>query len=835
MSCFCCSCFANLLLPVQRMDAKWVDGDERYNIPTHKGMFQEQSQEAVRPSKSQQNRNTQASTTPQSQSHSSELESPTHMNQHKSIVNEIRAAKDMVRKLSNRDSKLESAADQGANNLLKSYSDIFDSGIDEYQKMAAKVDAREKQAFQGEKVNSDATKNTKLSENNVKKSSKTVRSQDWHETSRISKLRASNADGVDPFAEERKIWRERGIKGHLLAVPREYKHEVDETGGSSTAVSNVPDFIKQAHRDLEDSDYVRSKEPSRDPSPEEIAQEKRDRLDAVEKEAKAPRLKVPKGVTLKQLVQNAVDHALYRQKPQNFQLASKTSDLYQVSKGSNSLGAQNQNEAQTYATDFAAPHYSEKMPDAASTLNSLEMPSKKSDSVRADLFRSTERHLKNEINSIFGDSTPSHASNRHRDSRKVVKKHLNQEIEKIRAMAQRVENEAPHRDRLKTAQESQVSVIKADSSAHKAELREVAQLRRQIRKLKEKAMVAKLKRQVQRLRQQVLQNEAAGSTSEDASQGSEHGDNQSTENEATEQAAGEDKSGESSENVDANQESEEPKEESEGQNQAGNEEKEGGETEAKEEDEKEDGKVVQDDEKEKAGEEGTSSEKEEKVEKTEEADKGSKKLEGGQPAKRIRVCDGLGCEWRSVAAPPPPPALNASQGINSALNGGGGLFDWLFPWEGSFSSEVSLNNKGDIRAHHDDPHGHLMPRNKYQNARSTCKPVSRPSLPSLHSLPSLSPSLLSSRLHPSIFLLDMLSRYPDGVVHVREDKDKREGITNQVATHLFADHIVPAAPGFNAGMGRHVRAQQAYDWDHNWETQHVSENSLKHGKKIVVG
>eukprot|EP00960_Hanusia_phi_P066648 766443-Hanusia_phi.AAC.3 len=53
-------------------------------------------------------------------------------------------------------------------------------------------------------------------------------------------------------------------------------------------------------------------------------------MDAVEKEAKAPRLKVPKGVTLKQLVQNAVDHALYHQQPQNFQLASKTSDLYQV-------------------------------------------------------------------------------------------------------------------------------------------------------------------------------------------------------------------------------------------------------------------------------------------------------------------------------------------------------------------------------------------------------------------------------------------------------------------------------------------------------------------------
>jgi len=30
--------------------------------------------------------------------------------------------------------------------------------------------------------------------------------------------------------------------------------------------------------------------------------------------------------------------------------------------------------------------------------------------------------------------------------------------------------------------------------------------------------------------------------------------------------------------------------------------------------------------------------------------------------------------------------------------------------------QVTLNKKGQIRAHHDDPHAHLMPHNKYQNA-----------------------------------------------------------------------------------------------------------------------
>lgn len=49
-------------------------------------------------------------------------------------------------------------------------------------------------------------------------------------------------------------------------------------------------------------------------------------------------------------------------------------------------------------------------------------------------------------------------------------------------------------------------------------------------------------------------------------------------------------------------------------------------------------------------------------------------------------------------------------------------------------------------------------------------------------------------------------------VHVRTEGQKRYGITNEVATHLFADKIVTAAPGFNAGTGRHIRAQQASDW-----------------------
>ena len=47
---------------------------------------------------------------------------------------------------------------------------------------------------------------------------------------------------------------------------------------------------------------------------------------------------------------------------------------------------------------------------------------------------------------------------------------------------------------------------------------------------------------------------------------------------------------------------------------------------------------------------------------------------------------------------------------------------------------------------------------------------------------------------------------------MRTKGQKRYGITNEVATHLFADNIVTAAPGFNAGTGRHIRAKQAYVW-----------------------
>jgi hypothetical protein len=66
----------------------------------------------------------------------------------------------------------------------------------------------------------------------------------------------------------------------------------------------------------------------------------------------------------------------------------------------------------------------------------------------------------------------------------------------------------------------------------------------------------------------------------------------------------------------------------------------------------------------------------------------------------------------------------------------------------------------------------------------------------------------------------------------RTDDQKRPGITNSVATHLFSDNIVTAAPGFNAGMGRHIRAQQYADWHRNWQTVRTRNEK---GESIHVG
>ncbi len=141
--------------------------------------------------------------------------------------------------------------------------------------------------------------------------------------------------------------------------------------------------------------------------------------------------------------------------------------------------------------------------------------------------------------------------------------------------------------------------------------------------------------------------------------------------------------------------------------------------------------------------------------------------------KGVRVCDGFGCFFETLPPPPPPPPpLSPADEVKQALNGDADLWSLMIPWDGAWQSEVQLDGNGTITAAHDDPQGRLLPHNPYQDE----------------------------------------ARYPDGY----HRSEPRAGISNFVAPHLFDDAIVPAQAGFNAGLGRHVRVQQASDWERNW-------------------
>jgi len=150
----------------------------------------------------------------------------------------------------------------------------------------------------------------------------------------------------------------------------------------------------------------------------------------------------------------------------------------------------------------------------------------------------------------------------------------------------------------------------------------------------------------------------------------------------------------------------------------------------------------------------------------------------GPVRRKVKICDGLGCYSQELPHQTPPAVLSSQQGKDEALRGGGDLGELIFPGKNTWEPEVHLNSKGEIRADHDDPNGHLMPHNKYQAAL-----------------------------------------YPDGQHRQRNAQTSKPGITNSVASQLFEDTIVKAAPGFNAGLGRHTRAQEAEDWERNWETR----------------
>jgi len=159
----------------------------------------------------------------------------------------------------------------------------------------------------------------------------------------------------------------------------------------------------------------------------------------------------------------------------------------------------------------------------------------------------------------------------------------------------------------------------------------------------------------------------------------------------------------------------------------------------------------------------------------------------------VRVCDSvLGCRLEPLHRDRGEARKSTQEYVRSALDDEGEMARTMFPgglaavWE----PEVHMSRKGEIRADHGDPRGVLFPRNKYQDAE-----------------------------------------YPDGTHERAAQGTDVPGLTDALGRHLFRDNIVKAVPGFNAGLGRHVRAQQFSDWQRNWETHRPT----KADSSVLVG
>lgn len=154
-------------------------------------------------------------------------------------------------------------------------------------------------------------------------------------------------------------------------------------------------------------------------------------------------------------------------------------------------------------------------------------------------------------------------------------------------------------------------------------------------------------------------------------------------------------------------------------------------------------------------------------EKEEEPEKADKKVAEKPVQRTVIVCDGVGCNkvvMPEASEPAKRPGdlsrARTRKEIRSALEGGDESgTGWLLPWDSAFEPEVHLNDKGEIRADHDDPHGVLAPHQKFQNA------VYRPS-----------------------------GKHPGGDDHARKGSEERKGITNRVGKHLFQDNVRTRLP-----------------------------------------
>ena len=339
-------------------------------------------------------------------------------------------AEDTQSRLALRDAELEDAADQGASKLLSSYSDAVNGAVDEYSKISKKVDARSARAFEGLPARAGAKsadfKEPTMAQGTHARQARQHPRRPIQHSRRARQMNKIEPD--DPLADQKAVFNRLGVSGSLYGVPREYRDEVDATGGANAVMSKLPAYVRRAANEAADADYIRERAvPNR---PKEAGPPQR-YLDSVQKQAKAPLLKVAHGESLSQIINSAVKSALAKtpspalssfmqmesddRAEDDAHPTGLTENKYYPAKGTSTL---TQLPARRRRGRSASPARDDSpknaAADPAATLNAIELPGVHEHTVQAQAFRSQVRHLDDQIDTIFG---PSRAELRRRAAR----------------------------------------------------------------------------------------------------------------------------------------------------------------------------------------------------------------------------------------------------------------------------------------------------------------------------------------------------------------------------------------------------------------------------------
>ena len=321
----------------------------------------------------------------------------------------------------------------------------------------------------------------------------------------------------DPLADQKNVFNRLGVSGSLYGVPREYRGEVDATGGARAVRSRVPAYVRRAAHEAADADYIRERAPSQRPA---SAGAPKRYLDKVQKQARAPLLKAARGESLKQIINTAVKSALASQPSRSLSAFMTEESQDRAEDKAHPMGlSENAFHPATSTSELSQlPARRERAQrrgawragvasstDAAATVNALELPRASSHQVQAQAFHSAWNHLNDQIDTIFG---PSRAELRRRAARRARRRGGShggeaQQLRRVGQMARGVAGKGG----LPAAERQQQVLSAQDAAMQAKEREEVGALKAEVRKLREKAQVRKLKEQVSKLRQQVLSKE----------------------------------------------------------------------------------------------------------------------------------------------------------------------------------------------------------------------------------------------------------------------------------------------------------------------------------------